>query len=338
MKKILFLSIIFFIIGCNSKEKKTNSNIEIYDESIISIIDEMAEFEILADSIILPEGPLWDERSNSLLFVDVINNNVLKWNESEGVSNYIMPSGNTGYAPNLGKGVLGANGMGFDTQGNLVLCQHGDRRLAIIENESNLNPSFTTLIDNYKGKKLNSPNDLVISKTGEIYFTDPAFGFFDLNTFEFVETPLRELDFFGVYKFDTQSKILSLITDTVDLPNGIGLSPDEKTLYVNKMGMLDQNPKVLKINLEDLSSEVLFDGKELSSKYEGNFDGMVIHSSGNIFTSGPGGLLIISPQGELMAKINFGHVTNCTLDAKEEFLYVTGFLNNPKVFRLKLKT
>ena len=84
---------------------------------------------------------------------------------------------------------------------------------------------------------------------------------------------LRELDFFGVYKFDTQSKILSLITDTVDLPNGIGLSPDEKTIY--KMGMFDQNPKVLKINLEDLSSEVLFDGKELSSKYEGNFDGMV---------------------------------------------------------------
>jgi gluconolactonase len=234
--------------------------------------------------------------------------------------------------------VLGANGMGFDAEGNLVLCQHGDRRLAIIENESNLNPSFTTLIDNYEGKKLNSPNDLVFSKTGEIYFTDPAFGFFDLNTFEFVETPLRELDFFGVYKFDTQSKILSLVSDTVDLPNGIGLSPDEKTLYVNKMGMLDQNPKVLKINLEDLSSDVLFDGKELAGKYEGNFDGMVIHSSGNIFTSGPGGLLIISPQGKLLAKINFGHITNCTLDAKEEFLYVTGFLNNPKVFRLKLKT
>ena len=298
----------------------------------------MAEFEILADSISLPEGPLWDEKSNSLLFVDVINNNVLKWNESEGVSNYIMPSGNTGYAPNLGEGVLGANGMGFDAQGNLVLCQHGDRRLAIIENESNLNPSFTTLIDNYEGKKLNSPNDLVFSKTGEIYFTDPAFGFFDLNTFEIVETPLRELDFFGVYKFDIQSKILSLVSDTVDLPNGIGLSPDEKTLYVNKMGMLDQNPKVLKINLEDLSSDVIFDGKELASKYEGNFDGMAVHSSGNIFTSGPGGLLIISPQGKLLAKINFGHITNCTFDAKEEFLYVTGFLNNPKVFRLKLKT
>ena len=338
MKKILFLSIIFFIVGCNSKEKKPNSKIEIYDESIISIIDVMAEFEILADSISLPEGPLWDEKSNSLLFVDVINNNVLKWNESEGVSNYIMPSGNTGYAPNLGEGVLGANGMGFDAQGNLVLCQHGDRRLAIIENESNLNPSFTTLIDNYEGKKLNSPNDLVFSKTGEIYFTDPAFGFFDLNTFEFVETPLRELDFFGVYKFDIQSKILSLVSDTVDLPNGIGLSPDEKTLYVNKMGMLDQNPKVLKINLEDLSSDVLFDGKELAGKYEGNFDGMAVHSSGNIFTSGPGGLLIISPQGKLLAKINFGHITNCTFDAKEEFLYVTGFLNNPKVFRLKLKT
>ena len=117
------------------------------------------------------------------------------------------------------------------------------------------------------------------------------------------------------------------------------------------MGLLDGNPKIMKIdivkdgggNILDVLDEKrwafvseLYDGKELSEKYEGNFDGMAVHSSGNIFTSGPGGLLVISPEGDLMAKIDFGHLTNATFDDDESYLYVTGFVNNPKVYRIKL--
>ena len=133
------------------------------------------------------------------------------------------------------------------------------------------------------------------------------------------------------------SQALALVTKEIDLPNGLGLSPDNKTLYVNKMALLDGDPRIISLNLETNESSILFDGKDLSESYEGNFDGMTVHSSGNIFTSGPGGLLVISPEGDLMAKIDFGHLTNATFDDDESYLYVTGFVNNPKVFRIKLK-
>jgi len=337
MKKIILLGISLMFIGCNNSKNNSNPNIRIYDKSVLSIINKNSKIEQLADSISLPEGPVWDNSTNSLLFVDIIQNKVLRWNENEGVSNFISPSGNTGYAPNIGKGILGANGLNIDRDGNIILCQHGDRRLAIIENNSTDNPSFKTLVDNFQGKTLNSPNDLTIDKEGSIYFTDPAFGFFDLNTFQFIDSDLRQLKNNGVYKFDRNKNKISLISDNIDLPNGIALSPEEKFLYVNKMGMLDQNPQIIKINLQNMSSEIFFEGKELSKNNEGNFDGMKVHSSGNIFTSGPGGLLIISPEGKHLATIDFGHITNCAFDTDEEYLYATGFINNPKVFRIKLK-
>ncbi|MEK9614213.1 MAG: SMP-30/gluconolactonase/LRE family protein [Flavobacteriaceae bacterium] len=336
MKRILFVLPCIFFVFCSNPEKKSNPKIEIYDPSIESIINKFSEIEILADSIALPEGPVWDSQSQSLLFVYVINKNVHICNEKNGVSEYISPSGNTGYAPNLGEGVLGANGLALDQNGNLILCQHGDRRIAMIQNSSSLDATFNTLVDNYEGKRLNSPNDLTIASDGSFYFTDPPFAFFDLNAFSFVETEMRELDFNGVYQYDPSEEKIELITKDIDLPNGIALSPNEKVLYVNKMGMLDQNPQIVKIDLETRESEILFEGKKLAEKYEGNFDGMKVHSSGTIFTSGPGGLLVISPEGELKARIDFGHITNCAFDQNEEYLYVTGFVSNPKVFRIKL--
>ena len=161
-----------------------SSDIRVFDESILSIIDLSSKIEVLADSISLPEGPLWDEKSNSLLFTDIINNKVLKWNEKEGVSDYIYPSGNTGYAPNSGGALVGANALNFDSNGNLILCQMGDRRISVIKNSSTTDPVFETLVDNYLGKRLNSPNDIIISKDGFYYFSDHAFGFLNLEKIE----------------------------------------------------------------------------------------------------------------------------------------------------------
>jgi gluconolactonase len=286
---------------------------------------------------LVPEGPVWDESSNSLLFVDVLSNKLYKWNEENGASEYISPSGNTGYAPNLGQGVLGANGLAFDSEGYIIACQHGDRRIARIANMSSNEPNFETIVDNFEGQTLNSPNDLTIAKDGAIYFSDPAFGFLDLDTFKFVDSELRKLDFNGIYKYDPITKKTELITKDIDLPNGLALSNDEKTLYINKMGLLDSNQKIMKVNLENNELETFFEGKELSEKYEGNFDGMKVHSSGNIFTAGPGGILVISPEGKLKAKLDFGPITNCAFDTNEEYLYVTGFIGNEKVYRIKLK-
>jgi len=333
---VAFIIFIIFWKFISDEQPVPNPKIEIYNSSIESIIDVSSEIELLADSISLPEGPVWDSNSKSLLFVDVMGNKLYKWNETDGTSEYISPSGNTGYAPNVDFGLLGANGLVINSDGNIVVCQHGDRRVALIENAPSTNPNFVTVVDNFEGKKFNSPNDLVYASDGSFYFTDPAFGFFNLQTFQFVEDEVKKLDFNGVYNFNPNDNKLSLVTKEIDLPNGIGLSPDNNTLYVNKMGLLDGNPRIISINLETNESSILFDGKELSESYEGNFDGMVVHSSGNIFTSGPGGLLVISPMGDLMAKIDFGHLTNATFDDDESYLYVTGFVNNPKVYRIKL--
>ena len=337
MNKLLSITLVFFLISCSTTDKESNPKIEIYDNSVLGIIDNFADIEQIADEIALPEGPVWDKSTNSLLFVDVMNNVMYKWNEAEGTTEYISPSGNTGYAPNVNLGLLGANGLMINAEGDIIVCQHGDRRISKIKNSSTTSPSFTTLVDNYEGGRFNSPNDLTSSSDGNIYFTDPAFGFFNLETGQFVESEIKDLDFNGVYKYNTQSGDVSLITDEVDLPNGIALSPDEKTLYVNKMAFMDGNKKIMKINLENMEMSTLFDGANLPPEDEGDFDGMKVHSSGNIFTSGPGGLLIISPQGKLLGKIDFGQITNCAFDDNEEYLYATGFVNNPKVYRIKLK-
>ena len=342
MKKIFLLLNVFLFVFCNNKKKEINPEIEIYDNSIESIIDVHSEFEIIADSISLPEGPVWDNNSNSLFFVDNINDKILKWNEEKGVVDFKKPGGNTGYSPNLGKGLLGPNGMIYDSENNLLLvCQHGDRRIASLSNGNDQKSDFKTVVDNYDGMRLNSPNDLVMSKNGIIYFTDPPFAFFNLETFEFIDSELKELDFNGVFKYDPETNQTSIISKDIDAPNGLGLSSDEKFLYVNKMGrpFSKTNSKIIKINLLNLSSETIFEGKNLFQKYNdgSDFDGMAVHSSGNIFTSGPGGLLVISSEGKLLAKMNLKHITNCTFDYEEKYLYVTGFLDNPKVYRIKLK-
>lgn len=341
MRKLNFLFLSFLFLYCSEPKKKINPKIEIFDSSIQSIIDIYSDIEILADSITLPEGPVWDKETKSLLFVDVAKNKILRWNEEYGAMDFISPGGNTGYAPNLGEGLLGPNGLVINQEGKLVVCQHGDRRIAMINKNQSNNPNFETLIDNYKGKRLNSPNDLIISKDGSIFFTDPPFSFFDLNTFSFVDSELRELDFNGVYRLETKTNETSLISKDIEVPNGIGISPDEKFLYVNKMGppFSNTSSKIIKIDLETLESETLYEGVEMFQKFKdsGDFDGMAIHSSGNIFTSGPGGLLVISPEGELKARIDFSHITNCTFDDEEKYLYATGFIDNPKVYRIKLK-
>ena len=241
----------------------------------------------------------------------------------------------------MGNGLLGPNGLALDNNNDLYICQIGDRRIAKININSSNKRRFINVVDNYKGKRLNSPNDIIVAKNGDIYFTDPAFAFFDPQKFEFFDSELRELNFNGVFKFNKDNNLLVALDEGPGVPNGLGLSPDEKFLYVNKMGrpFSSTDSEILKINLANNKSETLFRGNDLVAKYNDgtDFDGMDVHSSGYIFTAGPGGLLIISPEGELMARINSGQITNCTFNDDESYLYITGFLNNPKLFRIKLK-
>ncbi len=338
MKKILFVFILVLSISCT--DKKSNPLIEVYNTEVNSVIDINAELEILADSLLLPEGPVWNKESDELLFVDNLQNKVLSWSPIGGIQDYIVEAGNTGYAPNLGNGLLGPNGLALDNSGNLFICQVGDRRVAKISIDSPNKKDFTTVADSYQGNRLNSPNDIIVSKEGDIYFTDPAFAFFDPQKFEFVESELRELDFNGVFKLSEGDSRLIAVDDGPGVPNGLGLSPDEKFLYVNKMGapFSNSDSEIRKIDLNTNQSETLFNGNDLVAKYNNgtDFDGMDVHSSGLIFTAGPGGLLVISSEGELMARIDTGQITNCTFNDDESYLYVTGFLNNPRLYRIKM--
>jgi gluconolactonase len=325
MKK---LTIIFFLIPVIlSSQVTTNNDISVFDDTVLSIISKNAKIEILADSFIVAEGPLWDSNKNRLIFTDVRQNKIFTWDEKSGVKDYISPSGSTGYAPSFSDGGIGANGLAFDKNGNIILCQHGDRRLALILNVKSKNPEFTTIVDNFKGKRFNSPNDLAISRKGDIYFTDPPYGYKNFSD------KYREINFNGVYKYSKNGEV-SLISKDMSRPNGIALSLDEKYIYVNNSDP-ENDPKILRFKTSNFEEKLFFDGTELSKKYPGGFDGLKVHSSGNIFTTGPNGVLIISPTGKLLAMINYGKkITNCNFDNKEEYLYVTGF---DDISRIKLK-
>ena len=277
------------------------------------------------DSLSVAEGPLWDENSSSLLFTQVPKNKIYKWNEQDGFNVYISPSGFTNYAPVIPNiDLSGANGLTFDNDGDLIIAQHGDRRLSKIKNAPTTNPIFTTIVDNFEGDRFNSPNDVVVSSNGDIYFTDPTYGFMFLSDFTFDES-VKELDFSGVYKYNSESGI-ELVSNELDLPNGLALSNDERYLYVNSSNT-DEAPIILKIDLKNENkSDLFFDGTELAKKFPGSFDGLKIHSSGNIFTTGPNGILVLSPAGKLLANIKFKDMlTNCAFDSDENYLYVTGF-------------
>ena len=324
MKKILFTIILIQITSCTITVKD-NDSIIVFDDSILNIIDTTAKIEYIVDSLNVAEGPLWDENSSSLLFTQVPKNKIYIWNEKEGYKDYISPSGFTNYAPVIQNiGLSGANGLTFDNDGNLIIAQHGDRRLSIIENSPTTNPNFETIIDNYDGRRFNSPNDVVVSSNGDIFFTDPTYGFMSLSDWSFDES-VKELDFNGVYKYSSKSG-LELISNELVMPNGLALSNDERYLFVNSSNTIEE-PIILKIDLENKNnSELFFDGTELAKENPGNFDGLKVHSSGNIFTTGPNGILVLSSDGKLLANIKFKDMlTNCALDSDENYLYVTGF-------------
>ncbi len=317
-----------FTLSC---DEKPNPDVTIIDPTGHDLISKNTKIELLADSLTLAEGPLWDSNANQLIFTDVAQNKMFTWNEAGGIRDFIAPSGYTGFAPAFEQGLHGANGLTFDNNGNILVCQHGDRRIALLKTPFSNQSVFTTVVDSYEGKRFNSPNDIAVAKNGDIYFTDPPYGFFNRKTNSF-DNRYRELDFNGVYKYTTEG-MLYLISDQMSLPNGIALSNDEKFLYVNNAG--SQRPVIMRYDTTDFSSELFFDGTELRKKYKGGFDGLKVHSTGTIFTTGPNGILIISPKGTLLARINFNKgVTNCAFNEEESYLYVTAF---DTLHRIKLK-
>jgi gluconolactonase len=304
----------------------TMGSIERLDPALDALIPPGANIEKLASGFTWAEGPVWVRKGDFLLFSDVPRNVVFQWHEGTGTREYLIPSGYTGEKPRGGE--AGSNGLTLDSEGRLVLCQHGDRQVARLAN----NKKFTVLAQYYQYRRFNSPNDLVYKSNGDLYFTDPPYGLQKQN-----DDPAKELNFSGVYRVRKNGQVDLLVRD-LTFPNGLAFSPDEKTLYVAV-----SDPKQAVWMAYDVQSDgalgagrVFLDGTSLTAGRKGLPDGMKVDLKGNLFATGPGGVLVISPAGKHLGTINTDEPTaNCAWGGNGSVLYITA---NDKLCRIKTTT
>jgi len=282
----------------------------------------------LAEGFEWSEGPVWVRDGGYLLFSDIPNNAVMKWKEGTGIELFLKPAGYTGSAAPSGE--PGSNGLLLDKEGRLVLCEHGDRRVARLEK----NGKKTALADKYDGKRFNSPNDAAYKSNGDLYFTDPPYGLPKQ-----ADDPTRELDFCGVYRVSTDGKV-TLLTDKMTRPNGIAFSPDEKTLYVAQSD--GAAPVIMAFDVKDDGTidadkgRVFFDATKYFGKEPGSPDGLKVDVHGNVFATGPGGVWILAPDGTPLGLLATGQATaNCGFGDDGSTLYITADMF---LVRIKLTT
>jgi gluconolactonase len=316
------------VIAQEKPSAPTVGTIERLNPRFDQIVPTDAKVERLAEGFDWSEGPVWDRRKQALLFSDVPRNRVFRWQEGKGVTVFLNPSGYTGRIPRGGE--PGSNGLLIDSDGKLVLCQHGDRRVARLESDG----SFKTLADRYQGKRFNSPNDGVYRSNGDLYFTDPPYGLLGLN-----KDPNKELDFNGVYRISSKDGSVTLLTKELTFPNGIAFSPDEKTLYVANSDPKKAIWMAFPVHDDGLLGDgrVFFDATSLVATRKGLPDGMKVDQSGNVFATGPGGVFVFSPDGTHLGTFATGEATgNCCWGEDGSSLFITADMYLGRV-RVKTK-
>lgn len=292
--------------------------VEVFAEGLSDLIDPEAQLEVLGEGYVWSEGPAWDAKRDCLYFSDVPTNTAYKWTEDGGVVIFRKPSGLPDGANATGISSAGSNGLFLARDGRLLSPNHGGRSLDAIDLDTG---EVTVLFDRFEGKRLNSPNDVVEAADGTLYFTDPPYGLEGQDN-----SPLKEQPHNGVYKATPQGE-LSLIETGLARPNGIELSPDGRTLYVANSDSARQIIKSYAISetggVEDRG--VFFDATSLVGEdAPGLPDGMCVAKSGHIYATGPGGVLVLTPQGDLLGRINPGRpCANCTIGNDGKMLYLT---------------
>ena len=293
------------------------------DSRLDALVPTDAEIEKLSDGFIFIEGPVWRRSESRLLFSDVRGNSIYQWDSTGGVRPFIDP---VFEGDRTGLRSISSNGLTLDAEGRLIICEHGNRRITRIETDG----SRTTLVDSYEGRRLNSPNDATYGSDGSLYFTDPPYGLDGLE-----ESPLRELEFNGVYRLRPNGDLELLVRDQTR-PNGIALSPDESTLYVANS---DPGPNHAWMAY-DLSDNGVSNGRvfyDISDQDEpGAADGMKVDRAGHLFATGPGGVWIIAPDGTHLGTIVTPEVTaNVGWGDDGRTLYMT---SSTGLYRIGLST
>lgn len=342
--KSLLLILICGLIGCTTPEKHkkevaetmpkmeypTTGSIEVILPELNDIIPPDAKIEVLTEEKFLwSEGPLWISELNAVIFSDVPANKIYKWSEKDGLSTFLSPSGTNGQ--DVSPNESGSNGLTLNNSDQLVLAQHGNRQISLMDAPLNApKPAYKALAAKYEGKQFNSPNDVIFDKSGNMYFTDPPYGLKDQD-----DSKDKELAFNGVYKVDTAGNI-TVITDKLTRPNGLAFSPDEKTLYVANSDSNNAIWMAYSFNEDgSISESLFFDATSMVPNNLGLPDGLRVGDNGIIYATGPGGVLIFSPEGKHLGTINTGKATaNCELVGDQNVLYMTA---HQQLMRIKLK-
>ncbi|MFN2372737.1 MAG: SMP-30/gluconolactonase/LRE family protein [Cyclonatronaceae bacterium] len=302
---LIFTALFMFtVIACTSQEtapQETTPQEAASQET--PLFSEDALPEVIADGFRFTEGPFWHP-DGYLIFSDIPADIVFRWTEDEGTSVFLEPSGNS-------------NGITLDPDGHIVLAQHAGR---VSRLDSDLVP--VTVVAQYEGMRLNSPNDLVYHSNGTLFFTDPNFG---------VSEEDQELDFTGVFRLTTDGE-LSVIYTEFALPNGITLSPDETKLYFNDTAT--GNIVRMDVDSAGRASEAVLFASVGERGSTGAADGMKTDTEGRVYSTGPGGLYVFSAEGEELQMVSFEQsITNLAWGGPgRNELYIT---SRDRVYRLK---
>lgn len=300
-----------------------------FDPSFHEVVAADARIEKIAEGFTWSEGPAWVGAGNYLLFTDVPENTLYRWSERDGLSVFLKPSGYDG--PDTGMlREAGANGLFAEASGTVLLADSGSRLVARLDPRTK---QKATLAANFKGKRFNSPNDVVRRSDGAVFFTDPPYGLKGLDG-----SPAKELGFNGVYRIDTDGTV-HLLDDGLSFPNGIALSPDGRTLYVSNSDpkrpvwmaySLDAQGDVLKKRVFSDASGLLGEG------VPGLPDGMAVSSDGKLFATGPGGVLVFDADGKRLGRIETGvAISNCAFGDDGRTLYMS---SHSFVARVRVKS
>lgn len=327
-QKFLLLSSMIITFNLAGQEK-TIGKLTSLDPAFNGLISPNTPIEVLGEGFDWSEGPTWVKDGNFLLFSDVPKNTIYKWKEGEDISVFLNPSGYTGVLPYSKE--PGSNGLTISNDGQLIACEHGDRRISIMPFSKG---GKITLADNYDGKRFNSPNDVIQHSSGAIYFTDPPYGLPD-----YVSDKSREIDMFGVYRIGTDGTVKALILD-LERPNGLAFSPDETILYVAQSDPSAAYIMAYDINIDGSlrNGRVFYDATPEHKKgnLKGLPDGLKIDQDGNLFATGPGGVMVISATGKLLGRIETSLATaNCAWGGDGSILYITA---DSHLLRIQTKT
>jgi len=294
-----------------------NGRIDRWDPAMDAIVPKDWKIEKLADGFGWAEGPIWIKSGGYLLFTDVPGNKMWKWSEKGGLEKFLDPSGAAAFDPAIWR-EAGANGLAIFDANSILLADTGNRGIQRLDLATK---KKTPVAMSFEGKKFSSPNDVIRTKSGVLFFTDPPYGFK-----KFDDAPEKEIPFNGVYRMGTDGKVTA-IEKELTRPNGVALSPDESVLYVAQ----SEGSKAI-INAYSLDKNGNVTGKKLFNDTTdlakpdapGAPDGLTVAADGTVFATGPGGVLVLSKDGKRLGRIWDGKQTaNCKFGDDGRTLYMT---------------